>query len=82
MRAPRRKDEQAEDCGTNATIIAGCHHFANNQGKVNPMPRGGPVGVGIAGCGAELARDTIAAGYCAYLAADQGTRVDITPWLR
>jgi predicted dehydrogenase len=32
-------------------------------------------------CGAALARDTIAVGYCAYVSAAQGTRVDVTPWL-
>jgi hypothetical protein len=28
-----------------------------------------------------LARDTILVGYAAYLAADTGCRVDLTPWL-
>lgn len=32
-------------------------------------------------CGADLARDTILAGYAAYLAADSGARIDLAPWL-
>jgi predicted dehydrogenase len=32
-------------------------------------------------CGPALARDTILVGYAAYLAADTGCRVDLTPWL-
>lgn len=32
-------------------------------------------------CGADLARDTILVGYGAYLAADTGSRVDLTHWM-
>ena len=32
-------------------------------------------------CGPDLARDTILVGYAAYLAADEGTRIDLAPWI-